>query len=132
MASLFNFPSNNLRNQFLNKILQSSTSSFLTHDIHHSLSNLPNLCRLRISRLLDLIRLTSRKRNDKNSQKISVRSFDIGMGFNKSLPFTNKRFEFIRGEGHSGEIRKTVFALDFVDAEFNFTKSVILIVLEVC
>ena len=37
------------------------------------------------------------------------------MGFNKSLPFTNKRFEFIRGEGHSGEIRKTVFALDFVE-----------------
>jgi hypothetical protein len=53
------------------------------------------------------------------------------VGFNESLPFANERFEFIGSERHAGEIGETVFALNFVDAEFDFTEGVFFIVLEV-
>ena len=54
------------------------------------------------------------------------------MGFNESLPFANERFKFVRGKGHSGEICQTVFALDFIDAEFDFTEGMLLVILEIC
>ena len=54
------------------------------------------------------------------------------MRLNESLPFTDEGFEFVRGEGHAGEVCETVFTLDFVDAELDFTKGVFFVVLEVC
>jgi len=129
VATLFDFPSDDFGNQFLNEILQSATCSLLRHDIHHSFTDLSNLRGLSIGRLLHLILSTFSECNDKNTQKVSIGGLDIGMGLNKSLPFTYKRLEFIRGEGHSGEIGETVLSLNFVDAEFDFTEGVVFVVL---
>ena len=54
------------------------------------------------------------------------------MGFNESLPFTNEGFEFVGGEGHAREVCETILALDFVDAELDFTEGVLFVVLEIC
>jgi len=104
VTSLLNFSSNNLRNQLLDKVLQCPTRSLLTHNIRHPFPDLTNLRALSIRRLLNLIRSTFRKRNDKNSQKVAIRRLDICVGFNEGLPFTNEGFEFVAGEGHAGEI----------------------------
>ena len=131
MAAFLDLPSNNLRNQLLHEILQCATCSLLGHDIHHPFTDLSNLSTLGIRRLLNLILTTLRKRNNKNTQKISVRRLDIGMGLNERLPFTDERFKFIRGEGHAREVCETVLALDFVDAEFDFSEGMFFVVLEV-
>ena len=132
MARLFNFPSNDLRNQLLNEILQRPTCRLLLHNIHHPFPDLSNLRRLRIRCLLHLIRSSFRECNDKDSQEVSIRRLDIRMRLNESLPFTYERLEFVRGKGHAAEIGEAVFALDFVDAEFDFAEGVVLVGLEVC
>src|SRR5271163_861134 len=95
MTRLLDFPSDNLRNQLLHEILQSPRCSLLTHNLHHSFTNLPDLGSLCIRCLLDLVWSTFSKCNDKNSKEISVGCFDIGMGFNQSLPFANERTKFV-------------------------------------
>ena len=104
VAALLDFPSNNLWNQFLDKVLQCSTGSLLAHDIHHSLANLTDLSGLSISRLLDLIWSTLGECNDKDTQEVSVGGLDIGVSFNEGLPLANEGFEFVAGERHSGEV----------------------------
>jgi hypothetical protein len=54
------------------------------------------------------------------------------VGFDESLPFANEGFEFVRGERHSREVCETILALDFVDAELDFTEGVFFIVLKIC
>lgn len=104
MTALLNFPSDNFRNQLLDKVLQGSTCSLLAHNVHHSLADLTNLSGLSISRLLDLIWSAFGECNNKDTQEVSVGGFDIGVGLNESLPLANEGFEFVAGEGHSGEV----------------------------
>ena len=104
MTTLLNFPSNNLWNQFLDKVFQCSTCGLLAHDVHHSLADLTDLGGLSISGLLDLIWSAFGECNDKDTQEVSVGGLDVGVCFDEGLPFANKGFEFVAGEGHSGEV----------------------------
>ena len=132
MTRLFNLPSNNLRNQLLDEILQGPTRSLFRHDFHHPFPNLPDLRRLSIRRLFDLIWSTFCECNDKNSQQIAICGFYVCVRFNESLPLADEGFEFVGGEGHAGEVCETVFALDFVDAELDFSEGVIFVGLKIC
>jgi len=132
VARLFNFPSNDLWNQLLNEILQRPTCRLLLHNIHHPFPNLSNLRRLGVRRLLHLIWSSLSECNNKDPQEVSICRLDIRMRLNERLPFTHEGLEFVRGKGHAAEICEAVFALDLVDAEFDFAEGVIFIGLEVC
>lgn len=67
MTRLLNLSPNDFRNQLLHKVLQRPTGSLLGHDIHHPFPNLPDLRRLSIRRLLDLIWSTLGECNDENT-----------------------------------------------------------------
>ena len=104
MTALLDLSSNNLRNQFLDKVFQCSTCGLLAHDVHHSLADLTDLGGLSVGRLLDLIWSAFGECNDKDTQEVSVGGLDVGVCFDEGLPFANKGFEFVAGEGHSGEV----------------------------
>jgi hypothetical protein len=76
-----------------------------------------------------LVRSPLGESNDKNTQEVSVGSFDIGMCFDESLPLTDKGLEFVASERHSREIGKTIFPLNFVYTEFDFAKGVFFVFL---
>jgi hypothetical protein len=132
VGSLLDFSSNDFRNQLLHEIFQSSATGLFVHDLHHSLTNVSYLRRLCISRLLDLIWASFSEGDDENSNEVAVGGFNVGMGFDKSLPLSNERSEFVTGEVHSRKVGETVFALHFIDTEFDLSESVLFIVLEVC
>ena len=67
MARLFNLSSNDFRNQLLHKVLQCAAGGLLGHDVHHAFPNLPDLRRLSIRRLLDLVWSTFGECNDKDT-----------------------------------------------------------------
>jgi hypothetical protein len=67
MTRLLNLSPNDFRNQLLHKVLQRPTGSLLGHDIHHPFPNLPDLRRLSIRRLLDLIWSTLGECYDENT-----------------------------------------------------------------
>jgi hypothetical protein len=54
------------------------------------------------------------------------------MGLDECLPFADEGLEFVGSEGHAAEVGEAVFALDFVDTEFDFAEGVLFVVLEVC
>ena len=131
VAALLNLSSDDLRNQFLNKVLQCSTCGLLAHDVHHSLADLTDLGGLSIGRLLDLVWSAFGECNDKDTQEVSVGGLDVGVCFDESLPLADKGLEFVAGEGHSVEVGQTVLSLYFVDTELDLAEGVFLVVLEV-
>ena len=72
------------------------------------------------------------ERNSKQSKKIVISGFDGDVGFNKGLPLSHERAQFIRGEVEPVEIGETVFTLDFVDSELDFSECVVLVLLQIC
>ena len=132
MARLFNFPSNDLGNQFLDKVFQRPTRRLLLHNIHHPFPDLSNLRRLGIRRLLHLIGSSLSECNDKDSQEVAVRCLDVRMGLDEGLPLADEGLEFVGGEGHAAKVGEAVLALDFVDTELDFAEGVFFVVLEVC
>jgi hypothetical protein len=132
MARLFNFPSNDLRNQLLDKVFQRPTSRLLLHDIHHPFPDLSNLRCLSIRRFLNLVWSSFGEGNDKNSQEVAVSGLDVRMSLDERLPLADKGLEFVGGERHAAEVGEAIFALDFVDAEFDFAECMFFVVLEVC
>jgi hypothetical protein len=131
MTTFLDFPSNDLRDQLLHKLLEGPARGLLGHDIGHSLADLPYLRRLRVRSLLHLILTTFGERDDEDSQEIAVRGLDVGVCLNQSLPFTYKRLELVAGEGHAGKVCETVLSLDFVDTELDLAEGVFLVVLQV-
>jgi len=74
---------------------------------------------------------TFRESDSEEAEEVTISRLDVDVGLNESLPFANKRTELVRCEGHAMEIGEAVLSLDLIDAEFNLTERLFLILVEV-
>lgn len=67
--------------------------------------------------------------NGKKAEEIVISRFDGDVRFDESLPFANKRSEFVGGEVQTMEVGEAVFALNLIDPKLDFAERMVLILL---
>jgi len=128
---LSNLISNGSSNEFLDKRLEVSLCSELTHDLNHFSSNSSGLSRLCVASSLDLIVLGLSKGNAKQANNVSIGSTAVDVGFNNGLFLANKTAKLIASHVHAMEIHQTVVSLNVFNTEFDFAVGLRLILVEV-
>ena len=79
-GGLLDLSANRFWHKLLYKLLQVTRRRLAAHDLEHLLSDLPNLRRLRVCRLPNLVRATLGERDGEEPDEIAVSRLDIDVG----------------------------------------------------
>ena len=131
LSALLDVSANDFRNELGSELAERAALRFTLHDVHHPLSDLPDLRGAGVRGLLDLVRSPLGKSNGEKSQQIIVRSFDHHVRFDQRLPFADERAELVGGEVKAVEVGQTILALYLVDSQLDFAESMVFIFLQV-
>jgi len=94
-SGLLDLSAYRLRHKLLYELLQVARRRFTVHDLEHFLSDLPNLCRLRVCRLPDLVRATLGERDSEETDEIAIGRLNINVSFDQGLPLADERAELV-------------------------------------
>lgn len=89
-SGLLDLSANRLRYKLLYELLQVARRRLTIHDLEHFLSDLPNLRRLRVRRLPDLVRATLGERDGEQTDEIAIGRLNIDMSFDQGLPLADE------------------------------------------
>lgn len=131
LGSLLNLAANDLGNELLGELGKRARAGLTGHDLGHLLADLPDLGRLGIGGLLDLVGSSLGESNGEKADEVVIGGLDDDVGLDKGLPLANERAELVGGEVEAVEVGQAVLALDLVDAELDLAESVVLVLLEV-
>jgi hypothetical protein len=110
LGSLLNLPTDTLWYKLLYQLLQLAFR-FPLHDLEHLLPDLPDLGRLCVRGLLDLLSVLSGEGDGEKSNEVTVGSSDVDVSLDQGLPFADERSELVGGEVHTVESGEAVLAL---------------------
>jgi hypothetical protein len=130
-CGLLNLSANRLRHKLLYKLLQVARRRLAVHDLEHFLSDLPNLRRLRVRRLPDLVRATLGERDGEESDEVAIGRLYINVSFDQGLPLADERAELVGGEVHAMEVCQTVLPLHFINAQLDLAEAMVFVLSEV-
>ena len=126
LSGLGDLLSNKLRDELGNELSGGLVLGLTEDDLSHLLTNLTNLSGLSIGGLLGLVGATLGETNDENTKRVTISGLDISLSLNEGVPLANKRLELVGREGHTGEVGKTLLALDLKDLELELSVGLIL------
>ena len=92
---LLDLSANRFRHKLLYELLQVTRRRLAVHDLEHFLSDLPDLRRLCVRRLPDLVRATLGERDGKESDEVAIGRLNINVSFDQGLPLADKRAELV-------------------------------------
>ena len=131
LSGLLNLTTNDLGNQLLGELGEGACAGVAGHNLHHLLADSPDLRRLGVCGLLDLVRSSLGKGNAEETEEVVVGGLDDDVGLNEGLPLADQGAELVGGEVEAVEVGQAVLALDLVDAELDLAESVVLVLLEI-
>ena len=131
LGGLLNLAANDLGNELLGELGKGARAGLTGHDLGHLLADLPDLRRLGIGGLLDLVGSSLGEGDGEKADEVVIGGLDNNVGLDEGLPLANERAELVGGEVEAVEVGQAVLALDLVDAELDLAESVVLILLEV-
>ena len=131
LGGLLNLPSNALRNKLLHELLELGTLSLPLHDLDHLGSDLSDLRRLGVRRLLDLVLRSLGETNGEQSENVAVGGSDVDRGLDERLPLSDDRSELVGGEVHAEERGEAALAGDLLDPQLDLPERLLLVVVEV-
>ena len=78
-SGLLNLSANRLRHKLLHELLQVARRRLAVHDLEHFLSDFPDLRRLCVRRLPDLVRAALGERDGEESDEVAIGRFNINV-----------------------------------------------------
>lgn len=85
LTGLFDFLSNDFRNEFLDQFLQVARGRFLGNNLKHFLSNGPNLSRGGVGSLSELVLSSLSESNEEDAEEVPIGRLDILVALNEGL-----------------------------------------------
>ena len=128
---LLDLPTDNLRHELLNQLLEITARGLTGHDLKHLLAEFPNLGGLGVGGLFDLGGASLGEPNSEKAEEVSVGCLDINVSLDKGLALADEGSKLVRGEVHAVEVGEAVLALDLVDAKLDFAEVLLLILVEI-
>ena len=104
LRRLLDLAPNDLGNQLCRQARQRTARRFPLHDLDHLLPDKPDLRRLSIRSLFDLIRSSLRERNSEDSKQMIIGRFDSDIRLDQSLPFSDQGSKFVGCEIQTVEV----------------------------
>ena len=130
-GGLLDLSANHFGRELPHEVLQVARRRLTGHDLEHLLSDLPDLCCLRVRRLPDLVRATLSECDGEESDEVAVSRLDVDVGLDQGLPLADERAELVRGEVHAVEVCQTVLPLHFINAQLDLAEAMFLVLGEV-
>lgn len=118
-ALLLDLLGDGLRDKLVDKALEVRLGGLSSHDLNHLPADSPDLGRLGLAGLADLIRSLLGEGNGKHAEGVAISGLDIGMGLNQGLPLADKGAELVPGHVHTVEVGKEGLALDLLTDKLN-------------
>ena len=112
MASLLDVSGNGVRDELVDNILEVCGADFPLDDVHHLLSDVPDLLALGIAGLLGGHVLLAGKPDAENTEHIAVSGLDINVALNEGLPLLDHGPQLVGGQAHAVEVGQAVLALE--------------------
>jgi len=131
LRSLLDLSANDLGNELVNELLEIARGSLALNDLEHLLTDLTDLSRLGVGRLLDLVGSALGESDGEETNEVSIGGLDVRVGLDKGLPFSDERAKLVRGEVHTVEVGKAVLALNLIDTELDLSESVLIVLVEI-
>lgn len=110
LGGLLDLSSDRLGDELLDQLLQLALALPL-HDLVHLGPDLPDLGRLSVRGLLDLLPVLSGESDGEKSDEVSIGGSDIDVGLDQRLPLSDQRSDLVGGEVHAVERSQTVLVL---------------------
>jgi hypothetical protein len=112
----------------LDKLLEVTFGSLLSHDVKHLSANGTNLTGLGIASGLGLlVGLLLGETNAEEAEIVSISGADVNKGFNESLPLSDQGAEFVTGDIHSVEVGEDIISVDIFSNKLDLAVSLALI-----
>ena len=131
LGSLFNFTSDDLRDEFRCELGERASNSFALHDISHLLSDGANLRRAGICGFLDLVWTSLRKCDGKQTNEVIISRLHSDVSLNERLPLAHEGSQLVGSEVQSMEVGQAVFPLNLVHAKLDLAESVFFVALKI-
>lgn len=131
LGGLLNLTTNDLGDELLGELSEGACAGVAGHDLHHLLADSPDLRRLSVCGLLDLVRSSLGEGNAEEADEVVIGGLDDDVGLNEGLPLADEGAELVGGEVETVEVGQAVLALDLVDAKLDLAEGVVLILLEI-
>ena len=131
LGSLFNFTSDDLRDEFRCELGERASNSFALHDISHLLSDGANLRRAGICGFLDLVWTSLRKCDGKQTNEVIISRLHSDVSLNERLPLAHEGSQLVGGEVQAMEVGQAVFPLNLVHAKLDLAESVFFVALKI-
>jgi len=94
-GGLLDLSANRFGHKLLYELLQVARRRLAAHDLEHFLSDLPNLRRLRVRRLSDLVRAALGECDGEESDEVAIGRLNINVSFDQGLPLADERAELV-------------------------------------
>jgi len=104
LGRLLNLASNDLWDQLCGELAKSAGAGLTLHDVHHLLPDRSDLRAGGICGLLDLVWSSLGKCNAEKAEKVVVGGLDNHVGFDKSLPLSDKGPQLVGCEVEAVEV----------------------------
>jgi len=130
-ALLGDLVSNRSRNELLDKRLEVSLGSELSHGGNHLGADCSALSGLGVAGGRDLVVLGSREGNAKETNSVSIRGTAVNIGLNDGLLLSDERAKLVTGHVHAVEVQQTVVSLDILDTKLDLAVGKGLVLLEI-
>lgn len=131
LRRLLDLTADNLRDELLNELLEVARGGLTLRDLEHLLTDLTDLRRLSVGRLLDLVRALLGEADGEEADEVTVGGLDVDVRLDQGLPLADERAELVRGEVHAVEVGQARLALDLVDTERDLAERVLIVLVEV-
>jgi hypothetical protein len=131
LGGLLNLAANDLGDELLGELGEGACAGVAGHDLDHLLADSPDLRRLSVCGLLDLVWSSLGEGNAEEADEVVIGGLDDDVGLNERLPLADEGAELVGGEVEAVEVGQAVLALDLVDAELDLAEGVVLVLLEI-
>lgn len=131
LGGLLDLATDDLGDELLGELGKGARAGVAGHDLNHLLADGPDLGRLGVCGLLDLVRSALGEGDAEEAEEVVVGGLDNDVGLDEGLPLADEGAELVGGEVETVEVGQAVLALDLVDAELDLAESVVLILLEI-
>jgi hypothetical protein len=130
-ARLFNLLADDFGDELQDEFLQVARGAFAGDDLNHLGADLADLRGLRVARTLGHVDATLGETNAKHAQRVPIRRLDVDEALNQREPLANERADLIRGEVHTGKVRKHVLPLHVFALQLHLSEALVLVVVQV-
>lgn len=131
LCGLLNLAPDDLGDELGGQLAERAGLALARHDVHHLLSDRPDLRAGGVCRLLDLVRPSLGEGDAEHADLVVIDRVDGHVGLDERLPLAHQRAELVGCKVESVEVGQAVAALDLVDPQLDLAECLLLVLLQI-